>query len=134
MTTRLRAVLGEIAKVAGEPAAINFAAAKGGARVYIPARVTSKHWLVECVGEKAAAAICAHFAIDGIGQRIDVPLAGGGVHSQLKRAIAKRVHELDQQNVSAPDIARKTGVTQRTVHRHRSAHRGGRGGKQGSLF
>lgn len=128
-------ILKEIADVAGEPAAVLLAAKAGGTRVYIPARVGDKHWLVECVGRRAADLICNHFAVEGKrGTSIDLPLAGGGAYPQLKRAIAKRIHDLDRTEKSAREIARSAGVSQRTVHRHRTAHRGGGGGKQGSLF
>lgn len=127
MNGQLSGVLKEIAQVAGEPAAVLIAARVGGARVYIPAKVSDGHWLVECVGREKAERLCRHFAVDGRGQRIDVPLGGGGAYPQLRRAIAKRVHDLDRGNVSARKIAGEVGVTTRTVHRHRRAHRGGQG-------
>lgn len=132
---RLPGILAEIAETAGEPAAVSFAARVGGTRVYIPARVADDHWLVDCVGRAKADLICKHFAVDARrGQRIDVPIAAGGVYPQLRRAVARRLHELDQKKVSSRNIAGTVGVTQRTVHRHRRAHRGGPKGKQGSLF
>lgn len=131
----LPGVLGEIAEVAGEAAAVKFAAQAGGTRVYIPARVDDEHWLVACVGRQAADTICAHFAADGRGQRVDVPIGLGGAYPQLRRAIAKRVHQMDQENESSRAIAIRVGISQRTVHRHRRSHRGRRkGDKQGSLF
>ena len=57
-----------------------------------------------------------------------------GAYASLRRTIAERVHKLDQAQASARKIAADTGVTMRTVHRHRAAHRGGPKGKQGSLF
>ena len=90
---------------------------------------------MECVGRNAADRICAHFAVDGArGQRLDIPIAIGGAYGQLRRAIAQRVHELDQENKSSREIARLVGVTQRSVHRNRAAHRGRKGGKQGRLL
>jgi hypothetical protein len=135
MTHRRADVLVEIAEVAGEPASVLFAARTLGSRVYIPATVSDNHWLVECVGRKAADAICRHFAVDGRGAELDVPLGGGGSYPQLRRAIARRVHQLDQANKTSREIATSVGVTQRTIHRHRAAHRGGgKDDKQGSLF
>lgn len=135
MTTRLPGVLAEIAEAAGEPAAIALAARIGGTRVYIPARVTEGHWLVDAVGRRAAEKICTYFAVDGSGQRIDIPLAGGGAYPQLRRAIAKRIHDLDRNEKSSREISQSVGVTQRTVHRHRRAHRGGgNDGDQGTLL
>ncbi len=136
MTSRLPGVLAEIAEVAGEPAAILIATRVGGQRVYIPAAVTDDHWLVECIGRAKAELICRHFAIDGRGTRVDVPLGGGGAYPQLRRAISKRIHELDRMpKASVRSIAGEIGITTRTVHRHRAAHRGGRKRNgQGSLF
>lgn len=135
MKDQLPGVLWEIADVAGEAAAVAVSARVGGTRVYIPARISDDHWLVECVGRAAAAKICAHFAVDGRGQRIDVPLATGGAYRQLRRAIAIRVHQLDKARKSAREIATAVGITQRAVHLHRAAHRGGRkDDKQGRLF
>lgn len=128
------AVLEEIAAVAGEAAAVALVAQVGGTRVYIPARFKDEHWLVECIGRPAALKLAAHFSASGTGDYIVVPLAGGGAYPQLRRAIAKRVHELDKDGKSAPQIAREVGVTQRTVHNHRRAHRGQAKRDQGSLF
>lgn len=133
--TALPPVLAEIAEVAGEPAAVLIAARVGGTRVYIPAKVSEDHWLVECVGREKAEKIAAHFVVDGRrGTRIDIPLGGAGAYPQLRRAIAKRVHELDREGGSARAIARAAGVTTRTVYSHRKAHRGQAKGKQGVLL
>jgi hypothetical protein len=134
MTGLLPGVLAEIAVVAGEPAAALMAARVGGQRVYIPAKARDDHWLVECVGREKADLICRHFTVDGRGQRIDIPLAGGGAYGPLRRAIARRVHDLDMRGESARDIAAETGITTRSVHRHRAAHRGGKDKRQESLF
>lgn len=119
MTARLPGVLADIAAVAGLPAAIAFAARVGGTRVYIPRRVTADHWLADCLGRDAADKVCAHIG----GGHVDVPLAASGAYHQLKRAIARRVHELDGAGLPAATIARRVGITARTVHNHRAAHR-----------
>lgn len=135
MTHELPGVLAEIATVAGEAAAVAIAARAGGTRVYIPAKAGDDHWLVEAVGRAAADKVCKLFVVDGArGQRVDVPLAKGGAYRSLRRAIAKRVHDLDKAGKSSREIARAVGLTQRGVHRHRAAHRGGDRGGQGSLF
>lgn len=143
-TLGLTGVLLEIAQVAGEPAAALIAGARGGRSVYIPARATDEHWLVETVGRAAADKICAHFAVDDKrgqrgprGTRVDIPLATGGAYATLRRAVAKRLHDLDGTGKSSAAQASQVGVTQRTVHRHRRIHRGenkSRGGRQGKLF
>jgi hypothetical protein len=125
MTEALPGILQEIADAAGDAAALVIASRAGGTRVYIPAKVTDAHWLVECVGREAAEKLCNHFMVDGRGQRIEIPLHVGGSYRQLQRAIAKRIHEMDAgDEASSSKIARVAGVTQRTVHRHRARHTG----------
>ncbi|MGL5166657.1 MAG: hypothetical protein ACRC9K_12295 [Afipia sp.] len=135
MTERLPEVLAEIAGLIGEVAAISIAAHKGGTRVYFPAKVENGHWLVEAVGIDKAKKLCDHFAVDRKrGQHIEIPLYVGGTYRQMIRRIAERVHKLEADDASSSEIARKLGVTQRTVHRHRSRHRGRRDKRQGNLF
>jgi DNA-binding NarL/FixJ family response regulator len=135
MSDALPGVLGEIASVAGEAAALQLAAEKGGTRVYIPARCSEAHWLVNCVGRAAAEKMCAHFAVEGKrGAEIMLPLADAGAFPRFRRAMARRIHQLDRQGKSSSEIARAAGVNQRTVHKHRARHRGGRKSDQGSLF
>ncbi|UFZ05488.1 hypothetical protein LQG66_03990 [Bradyrhizobium ontarionense] len=137
----LPAVLQEIADVAGEAAALSIAARHGGRRVYFPSSDRlhvdghENYWLIACVGLEAATKICKHFEVDGRGQRIEIPLHVGGTYRQFVRQIAQRVHELEDEGKSSTEIAQALGLTQRTVHRHRSRHRGSaRGNKQGNLF
>src|SRR4051794_15314441 len=136
MTDKLPGVLGEIAELVGEQAAITIASRAGGTRIYFPAKADDKHWLVQAIGRAAADKVCAHFTVDGArGQRIEIPLYVGGSYRQLVRAIAERVHKMDtEEAASSTEIARKVGVTQRSVHRHRARHRGKRDGKQGRLL
>lgn len=131
---KLPGVLSEIAEVAGEPAAVLIASRVGGTRVYIPVKVSDSHWLVDCVGRQKADLICRHFAVDGRGSRIDVPLGGAGAYPQLRRALAKRIHDLDMAGGSVRKIVAEVRVSGRTVHRHRAAHKGGKDKRQGSLF
>lgn len=134
MTDQLPGVLAEIAGVAGINAAIAIATHAGGTRAYIPARVGDRHWLVKAVGRDAADKLCAHFSIDHRrGQRIDVPLFGG-TYKQLQRLIAARLDKLEAEGASSQTIARTTGITQRTVHRHRARRRRVEDGKQGRLL
>jgi hypothetical protein len=136
MTDKLPGVLQEIAEVVGEAAAIAIASRAGGTRIYIPATLTMDHWLVQAIGAGPAMKLCAHFGVDERrGQRIDIPLHVGGTYSQVIRAIAERVHKLDANDTeSARTIARKLGITDRSVHRHRARHRGKTDGKQGRLL
>jgi len=133
--SRLPATLQEIADAAGEVAAVQLAAAKGGQRIYIPAKVGDDHWLVECVGRRAADAICRMFAVDGRrGLRFDVPLAGNGAYPQLRRAIAKHAAELERNGASCAAIAAATGTTERAVRKRRRKERERKSDAQGSLF
>ncbi|CAM5397395.1 hypothetical protein AFEL58S_01981 [Afipia felis] len=136
MMDGLPGVLAVIAEVAGETAAIQLAAQYGGTRVYIPKEIPSDaHWLAECVGRRAADAICEHFrAGQGPGCRLDIPLFTSGAYPRLRRSIAKRIHDLHLANNSSREIAMRVGVAQRTVHRHRRAHRGENDDGQGSLL
>jgi hypothetical protein len=135
MSDKLPGVLGEIAELVGEQAAIAIASRAGGTRVYFPAHADDKHWLVQSVGRDAADKVCAHFTVDGVrGQRIEIPLFVGGTYRQAVRAIAERVHKMDKEGASSTEIVRKVGVTQRSVHRHRARHRGKKDDKQGRLL
>ena len=127
--------LEELARIAGEVAVAQLTEACGGTRIYIPARAPDGHWLVELVGRAAADKLCAHFMQDGRGTHLMLPLGPHvGRHRQLQRVIAKRIHELDQEGRSAAEIARAVRVHQRTVHRHRSAHRADGDDRQGKLL
>lgn len=131
MKPALPGVLSEIAAVAGDAAALAISARVGGTRVYIPASVNDDHWLVDAIGRDNADKVCAALG----GDRHVIPLATGGAYRSLARDIARRVHQLDQQGKSSAEIARACGLTQRAVHRHRAAHRGGsKDDRQGSLF
>lgn len=134
MTDALPGILQEIAELVGEHAALAIASRAGGTRMYFPTHADDRHWLVACVGREAADKLCDHFAVDGRGQRIEIPLYVGGTYRQFVRAVAQRVHKLDAEGASSTEIVRKVGVTQRSVHRHRARHRGKKDDKQGSLL
>lgn len=135
MTEKLPAVLGEIADLIGEVAALALATRAGGTRIYIPADVTEAHWLVEVIGFDKAQKLCKHFSVDAKrGARVDIPLYVGGTYRQFIRSIAERIHKRELDDASSSQIARELGMTQRTVHRHRSRHRGRRDKKQGRLL
>lgn len=131
MTNALPGVLGKIASVAGEAAAVAISARRGGTRVYIPSKVTNRHWLVDTVGREAAKKVCKLLAR----QKVEIPLSIGGAYRTLNRAVAKHVHQLIKDGASEAEIARAVGITGRTVRRHRRAHRGqGKDPRQQSLF
>ena len=90
---------------------------KSGERVQVPAKYVP------------------HFkAGKGPGCRLDIPLYSGGAYPRLRRAIAKRIHDRHLAKDSSREIALAVGVSQRTVHRHRRAHRGENDDGQGTLL
>jgi hypothetical protein len=131
MTDKLTGILAEIAELVGDVNARLIASRVGGTRVYLPKKASAEHWLVQCVGSDAATKVMDQF---GGGEYV-VPQAGTGSYSRFRREIASRIHKLDQSDTSSKNIAREVGVTQRTIHRHRLAHRGGNpDDSQGSLL
>lgn len=127
--TGLPRILAEIAEVAGEPAALAIAAARGGGRASIPARVKPGHWLAETVGMDAAVAISRHFTSGRGTVEIDVPLGPSGTIAKAYRAM----HNMIAEGRSADEIARAVGMSRRSVLRNKARLRGADDG-QGSLF
>ncbi|MBK5958797.1 hypothetical protein CCR97_11330 [Rhodoplanes elegans] len=116
----LPGLLAEIAEVAGLDAALALAAARGGTRVRIPAQADDDHWLVRCVGRKAADAICIHFRQGSNRPRgvyVEVPL---GRTANARRVMAQAL----ARGASAAEAARAAGMTERSAYRmRRRAHR-----------
>lgn len=114
--TALPGVLGEIADVAGEEAALAIAAVRGGTQIYIPPEPDNDHWLCRLVGRDAARAICDQLTC-GVGpRRVDLPLGPTG-HAAKNRA---KVDAMIADNCSERDIALATGYTIRAVRRRRA--------------
>lgn len=132
--TYLPGILGEIAAVAGEDAAIAIADRRGGTRVLIPRRAPDGHWLVEAVGRQKADAIGRHFSVeDADGKPIGtfevyLPL---GPHGALRRARRRLADEL-RAGTSGREAARRAGLTERTAWRIK--RRLGADPDQGDLF
>lgn len=126
----LPGVLGEIADIAGEHAALAIARARGGTRVYIPPEPAADHWISELVGQKAARAIAARLTMGAGGLRITLPTGGAGSAAK-QRAEVDRLLELGR---STRDIALETGYTTRSVERRRAAMNAPRDTRQGQLF
>jgi DNA-binding NarL/FixJ family response regulator len=112
-TMELPGLLAEVEGIVGRDAAIKFAIACGGTRIYIPARLSDEHWLVESIGLDAARKLAKHFTFQRRGLRLDVPM--------MPRAI--QTNELTTAGASSREIALQLGIHQRTVHRHRSKMR-----------
>lgn len=111
----LPGVLGEIAEIAGLDAAFAVARAVGGTRVYIPRRPGPDHWLLQAVGTEAAAKIVDHFTTNQSGTDLDIPVGPDGSYNRGKRERTKRIAELRAQGLMTHHIARRVGVTRRTV-------------------
>jgi len=135
----LPGVLREIAEVAGLPAALAIAEAKGGTRAHFPVRTAQGHWLPELVGADAAEKICMHFrstARGGVG--VDVPLGPKGYYMKVR----KRALEMIGEGMSTDAIARRLGVSRTMIKRMKASERAARESRgepappprQGSLF
>jgi DNA-binding NarL/FixJ family response regulator len=106
-------------------AALKLAAARGGTRVYLPAKASDNHWLVQAVGRQAADTICREFG--GAGTQTEIPVGPGGTLAQVRR----RLGEMEAEGRSEREIATTLGIAGRTVRRRRAARRGD--ARQGKL-
>jgi len=124
----LPGVLGDIARVAGEEAALAIARKFGGTRVYFPAEPAADHWLSKLVGHETALAIGDHLTGGFVGgARIDLPSGAFG-HQESVRA---RVDRMIGEGASVRDIALATRYTERAVHKRKAKLRDDR---QDDLF
>lgn len=112
----LPGVLAEIAEATSVEVAVKIAQAKGGRRVYIPARPAADHWLSQLVGHANALAIGKAIA-PGFGG-IDMLIPMGPSHSNAQRW--RVMHELIDNGRSKREIAAACGVHERTVQMHRN--------------
>lgn len=138
----LPGILAEIAEAAGAEAALTLAQAKGGHRIRIPGHYVPGNWLEKLLGETAARAIIARFAVGSGGGRaghteVMLPYAGFGAYGQVRRATAQTFARAVETGSGVREAARQAGVTERTGWRMRRRMKGGKGGPddaQGSLF
>jgi hypothetical protein len=113
----LDGILGEIADVAGIAAALALAEQYGGTQVHFPRVAGPDHWLVLCVGDEAAKAICAYMTVtdaDGHrkGQRgVLIPRGPMALMRQAKRRLVREL----QAGTSAREAARRAGLGERTA-------------------
>lgn len=117
-------VLGEIAEVAGKEAALKLSAAYGGTRVSFPFKLSpDQQWLIDCVGQEAAEAICNYFGVipatgRGCGAYLEIPRGGFAIIEFHKKII-----NLSHDGYSAREIALMLGTTERRVYRIRAKYR-----------
>lgn len=113
----LPGVLGEIAEVAGDDAALAIAKVRGGTEIYVPPNPGPDHWISRLVGLDKARAI-ADLLTCGVGpRRVELPLGPRG-HQHSKRA---QVDALIREGMSERDIALRTGYSIRGVRKRVAA-------------
>lgn len=133
MTRRLPALLEEIAGVAGVQAAYQMAQARGGQKVYIPARLDDSHWLVKACGAEAARKIANHFAADGKGIDLKIPVGTGSTYLKERAARARVMQEAIDAGLSNNEIVARVGLDRSSVFRAKQKLKSG-SGDQGDLF
>ncbi|HOV02937.1 MAG TPA: helix-turn-helix domain-containing protein [Hyphomicrobiales bacterium] len=123
----LPGILAEIAEAAGLEAAIRMAEVKGGRSVYIPAKVSDRHWLAVALGREAADKVCRHFSVNGGGVRLLIPLGPAATMKAARRRLAKALEE----GATTTEAVSRSGLHERTVYRARARRRDD---SQGRLF
>lgn len=109
-------ILADIADAAGPRAAYHVAEAKGGIVAYFPRpeALSDDHWLVVACGWEAARRIARRCG----GSRFEVPLGpASGCLAAVRRAIQDGLAE----GLSGYAVAKRVGVTARTVRNHKRA-------------
>lgn len=114
LQAELPPVLATIADAAGLDAALAIARAHGGTRVVTPTLASGHNWLTDLVGPERAAEIVEAL---GPARRIDMPLGPDALYLASRRKMVQRMRELTEQQMSAPEIARLVGTTERSVRR-----------------
>lgn len=112
-------LLAEIADVAGLPAALALAEARGGSRITIPARPGPDHWIVKTLGPDAAEQLCAHFrtGVGGTkGATLELPVGPSGSAASIRA----RIDAMLREGVSADRIAVSMRVHRTTVFRRKA--------------
>ena len=117
--------------ICGEAPALRLVAAKGGRRTYVPGKLPDAHDLIEIMGAAAAEALVKYFSKEGSGgTEIELPMGPSGHFGQYRRRLAQAVADGGTEH----DVARRIGVTGRTVRRERRRQRQEPDGSQGDLF
>ena len=120
----------ELCEVVGDAAALQLLTQFGGGCVYIPAKLADDHPLVQLIGLDAAEALVKEYTHDNVGVRIQLPRSSTGLYAQSRNQVAQAVKEGGR----ASDIARRIGITTRTVTRERRRQRQEPDDSQGDLF
>jgi hypothetical protein len=119
-------ILRQIAEESSLEAALALAAAKGGTRVYVPRRLPAGHWLVGCMGQAGAEALCRLYG----GESIVLPADPRRGQRARVRAIRRGIDD----GLSADDIALAANVTRRQIFWHKARMRSRPAIRQKDLF
>ncbi|MEQ1697387.1 MAG: hypothetical protein ABL901_16265 [Hyphomicrobiaceae bacterium] len=123
----LPGLIAELAEVAGLNAALALATARGGNRIYIPAKAADDHWLVATVGRPAADKIMTYYAT---GVELDLPRGPTGLRAETWR----RLYRMLDEGCSSSQITRALGISRDMVKHHRAKLRTQAVTAQMSLF
>ncbi len=131
--TKLPGLLGDIADIAGLQVAYKIAQSHGGTRVSIPARAQEGHWLTELVGYETADEICrglATLSTRGVLKGVSNETLPRGPASLIQNA-RREARRLLKTGMSAREVARATGLHERTIWRMKE---NSKDSSQGELF
>lgn len=121
---QLPETLREIAEVIGLEATIALVRARGGTSIYIPAYSKDDHWLTKVVGKDAADALCAHFRVmpgnRAVGAEILLPIWGVSTLDQARAQAYAALEAAEAEGLSGNECVRRSGLSLRTVRRHRA--------------
>ena len=101
------ALRAELAGILGPQGLAALAAARGGRRIYVPARIRDGHWLVELLGREAAEALAFRCG----GCRLDIPRRPDPGDRDA------RIRELRAAGRPVSAISAETGLSERWVRR-----------------
>lgn len=109
----------ELDAICGKEGAHKLLVACGGTRVYVPARFADDHPLIAIMGEAAALALSADICCGRGGAEVHVPLGGTGARARAR----EELRALIAAGLSAATIARRLGISRRTVFREKRRQR-----------
>ncbi len=111
----LPGTLAEIARETSVPVALAIARRFGGTDLYVPLNPTEHDPLARCVGIDAANRIARLYG----GGRVEIPLGNTARRAERNRAIRRMAAE----GRSVSEIARRFGMTTRSIRRIKNARR-----------
>lgn len=109
----------ELDAICGKEAARKLLVAFGGTRIYVPGRLGDDHPLMATMGEAAALALVADISSGRGGAEVHVPLGGTGARARER----EELRGLIAAGLSAATIARRLGISRRTVFREKRRQR-----------